>query len=359
MQPVIRSVSRHAVHATAPGQTGSRSGPDAGASAGADPGTEPEDGPPPQQQRAGWRWAKRVATLGFFALVAWLLLGQARQIDWASVWTSVQQRSTVTLGLAAALAACSHVLYSSFDLFGRRLSGHRLPASRVMAITFVSYVYNLNLGTLIGGMAFRYRLYWRQGLRTSSVTTVLVTSMITNWSGYLALAGVLLLWQPPDLPAGWGMPASALPLLGAGMLLLAGSFMLACAVSRRRSITVRGKRIDLPGGWMALQQVGVSALNWALMSGVMYALLDGAVAWSLVLGALLVAAVAGVATHIPGGLGVIEAVFLGLLSPAVPADQVLAAVLLYRAMYYLAPLLAAVLVQLALERSAPKARDAA
>ena len=32
-----------------------------------------------------------------------------------------------------------------------------------MTVTFVSYVFNLNLGSLVGGVAFRYRLYSRLG----------------------------------------------------------------------------------------------------------------------------------------------------------------------------------------------------
>lgn len=302
-----------------------------------------------------WPWARRALTLAFFGLVTWLLVSQARQIDWAAVWVSVQQRSSGTLVLAAALAACSHGLYSSFDLFGRRLSGHRLPVHRVMATTFVSYVYNLNLGTLIGGMAFRYRLYWQQGLATDTVTTVLVTSMLTNWIGYLALAGGLLLWQPPALPAAWGIADEVLPVAGGVMLLVVLGWLLACGWATRRRWVLRGKEIALPGGRMALLQVGASSLNWVLMSGVMFTLLGAAVPWPTVLGALLVAAVAGVMAHVPGGLGVIEAVFLALLAPGVPTDQVLAAVLLYRALYYLAPLLVAVPVHAWLERQGPPA----
>jgi hypothetical protein len=33
-----------------------------------------------------------------------------------------------------------------------------------MGVTFISYAFNLNLGSLVGGVAFRYRLYSRLGL---------------------------------------------------------------------------------------------------------------------------------------------------------------------------------------------------
>lgn len=318
------------------------------------PGAAPAPAPPAARRRwhdaAWWPWVRRLATTAFFLLVAFLLLRQARGIAWGEVWSSMQGRSGETLVMAALLAAASHLLYSSFDLFGRRLTRHPLRLTRVMATTFVSYVYNLNLGTLIGGMAFRYRLYWRQGLATDTVTTVLVTSMLTNWIGYLALGGLLLLVEPPPLPEAWGVGGGSVQAVGAAMLALVAAWWLLCTFAPRRVWTLRGRRIELPGGGMAALQVGVSALNWSLMATVVWVLLGGDLAWSLVLGALLVAAVAGVMAHVPAGLGVFETVFVALLVPALPMGEVLAAVLLYRAVYYLLPLLPAIVLHWHLER---------
>ena len=56
---------------------------------------------------------------------------------------------------------------------------------------------------------------------------------------------------------------------------------------------------------------------------------------------LLSAAIAGAAAHIPAGLGVLEAVFITLLVPPLGRGEVLAALLAYRGLYYLAPLLVA------------------
>jgi hypothetical protein len=46
----------------------------------------------------------------------------------------------------------------------------------------------------------------------------------------------------------------------------------------------------------------------------------------------------GVASNVPGGLGVFEGVILLLLSAKVPAAAVLASLLAYRAIYYFLPL---------------------
>jgi glycosyltransferase 2 family protein len=78
-------------------------------------------------------------------------------------------------------------------------------------------------------------------------------------------------------------------------------------------------------------------------------LLGPAIAYPTVLGALLLSAVAGVIAHIPAGLGVLEAVFVALLAGRMDETSVLAALIGYRAVYFLLPLLAATLVFLLLE----------
>jgi uncharacterized membrane protein YbhN (UPF0104 family) len=88
---------------------------------------------------------------------------------------------------------------------------------------------------------------------------------------------------------------------------------------------------------------------------VVYALLQQRVPFPAVVCSLLAAAVAGVITHVPAGLGVLEAVFVALLSHLVPKEELLASLLIYRAMYYLLPLMTATLLYVVLEARAKKA----
>ncbi|WP_418316348.1 lysylphosphatidylglycerol synthase domain-containing protein [Piscinibacter sakaiensis] len=301
---------------------------------------------------AWWPWLKRAGVFAFFALVAWLLIEQARDIEWSKVAESMKSRPLPMLLLAAGLALLSHLIYSTFDLFGRRVTGHDLPTRRVMMTASTSYIFNLNLGALIGGMAFRYRLYSRQGLKPGTIATVVATSMLTNWIGYLLLAGVVLLAFPPELPADWPIAGASMRLAGIVMIAGAAAWQLACLWSKRREWNVFGHPIRLPSARLAALQILLSAANWAVMGGVVMVLLGGDVAYPLVLGTLLVAAVAGVLAHVPAGLGVLEAVFVALLGSQMAHSEVIGALLLYRAIYYLAPLVVAVLMQWRLESTA-------
>lgn len=299
--------------------------------------------------RRWWPWAKRLLTLLFFALVAYLLVSQARAVDWNEVFASMRRRPVGGLLLATALAAGSYALYSSFDLLGRHITGHRLPALRVMTITFISYAFNLNFGALVGGVAFRYRLYARAGLDAGTTTRVVFMSMLTNWLGYVLLAGLVFLWWPIALPADWKLGTLGLRVLGAILVAAAAGYMLLSAFARRRSWTIRGHEVNLPSLRLALLQLLMSSANWLLIAGVVFILLEQKISYPVVLGVLLAAAIAGVITHVPAGLGVLEAVFVALLSHQVPTSELLAALLTYRAIYYLAPLAAATVLYLAVE----------
>ncbi|RZJ85598.1 MAG: UPF0104 family protein [Massilia sp.] len=294
----------------------------------------------------------RVLTVLFFGTITVLLVSQARTINWGEVFQVIADYRVTTLLAAGGAAAASHLIYSTYDLLGRRWTGHDIPARRVMATTFVSYAFSLNLGSLVGGFAFRYRLYSRFGLDYPTITKVLGFSLATNWLGYLVLAGVVFVAQAVTPPDGWDIGRAALQGLGLALLAAAAAYLLLCAASRRREWTVRGHTITLPPGRLALLQMGLSVLNWMTMGGVLYLLLGMRIDYAVVLGALLMAAVAGVITHIPAGLGVLEAVFLALLGSQVAQGPLLGALIAYRALYYLLPLAVACAVYLLLESRA-------
>ncbi|MDI1236765.1 MAG: lysylphosphatidylglycerol synthase domain-containing protein [Polaromonas sp.] len=299
-----------------------------------------------------WPWFKRTATLVFFSLVAWLLVEQARAIEWHQVLASLADYPLPALLGAAALAALSLALYSCFDLLGRHYTGHTLPIPTVMLVTFISYVLNLNLGSLVGGVALRYRLYSRLGLAVGVITRVMSLSMLTNWMGYLLLAGVLFSFHTPALPPGWKVGTGGLQIAGFVLLAVSLAYLLVCAFSRRRSFTLRNQELVLPSPRMALLQLCMGAANWMIMGGVIFLLLQQKIDYPTVVSVLLVGAVAGVITHVPAGLGVLEAVFVALLSHQTPRHELLAALVVYRGLYYLAPLAVATAAFLVVEARA-------
>ncbi|MDQ3058909.1 MAG: lysylphosphatidylglycerol synthase domain-containing protein [Pseudomonadota bacterium] len=301
------------------------------------------------RQSAWWLWLKRAGAGVFFIGVGYLLLKQARAIDWHQVLSALQNYPLAALWSAAGLAAASYALYSCFDLLGRHYTGHTLGTRTVMLLTFVSYAFNLNLGSVVGGVAFRYRLYSRLGLGLGTITRVTSVSMLANWMGYLLLAGLVFSVQPLVLPGGWKIDAAQLRLIGLGLLALALAYLGACAFSRQRTLGLRGHAVELPSLRLAGLQMAMGAGNWLLMSGIIFILLQQRIDFFSVVSVLLLAAIAGVITHIPGNLGVLEAIFMALLGKRIPVHDVLAALVAYRIVYYLVPLGLAALIYLFME----------
>lgn len=299
--------------------------------------------------RPWWPWMKRGVSLLFFAAVLWLLVAYARHIDWGDVGDSLRALPVPALLAAVGLAAASHLLYACFDLIGRRYTGHTLKTPVVMAVTFVSYAFNLCIGSFVGGVGFRYRLYSRLGLGTGVITRIVSMSMLTNWLGYKLLAGLLFLVHPIALPPAWHMGNHGLQWIGAGLMAISLAYIVACWRMGDHTWNWRGHELYLPPWRMALLQMAISALNWCLMAGIIWVLLQQKIAYTDVLTVLLVGAIAGVVLHVPAGLGVFEAVFIAMLSYRISEGHLLAALLGYRAVYYIGPLLIAAVMYLVME----------
>lgn len=288
--------------------------------------------------RQAWSWFKRGAPWGLAALVLALVARQAHTVDWPSVWQELLRQPPGRLAVAAALSLVSYGLYAGFDLVGRRLTGHPLSAPRTLGTAAISYAFNLNLGAWVGGIGLRLRLYTRWGLSAPMVMQIIAHSMVTNWLGYLWVGGAVLAWAPPPLPEAWMLPDAGLRAIGLAMVAVAVSYVVTCRFSRRRALKVRRHTLKLPSGRLATLQMLAGGANWLLIGAIVWGLLGARIDYPTVLGVMLLGAVAGVVTHVPANLGVLEAVVVYALGARLPAHELLAAVLAYRAAYYLLPL---------------------
>jgi len=292
--------------------------------------------------RHRWRQIRRIAFYAFLVLVALLLVRYAHSVDWAEVGATLAGYGPGTLALAIALTVASYLLYSTYDLAGRRYARHDLPVPQVMGIAMVAYAFSLNVGALFGGAGFRYRLYSHAGVGLGTISRVVAFAIGTNWMGYLLLGGALFASGRVLPPPNWPITGERLPWLGAAMLAAVLAYLIACHLTHGRVLHVRGHHFRLPSVPLALVQLALAATNWALMAALLFVLMPAHVAYTDVLGALLVTAVAAAIAHVPAGIGVLEAVFIALLGHQVPQPQLLAALLAYRACYYLGPLLFAI-----------------
>ncbi|HDY8459388.1 TPA: UPF0104 family protein [Klebsiella pneumoniae] len=282
-----------------------------------------------------WRMAKRVLTVLFFIAVIVLLVIYAQKVDWQDVWKVIRGYDRLALFSAIALVIVSYLIYGCYDLLGRAYCGHKLAKRQVMLVSFICYAFNLTLSTWVGGIGMRYRLYSRLGLNGSTITRIFSLSITTNWLGYILLGGVIFTADLVKLPPHWYISQTTLRIIGGVMLILTLCYLFGCAFAKRRHLTIKGQRLVLPSWRFALLQMGLSAANWMAMGAIIWLLLGSEINYFLVLGVLLVSSIAGVIIHIPAGIGVLEAVFIAMLSGEdISKGAIIAALLAWRALLF-------------------------
>jgi len=244
------------------------------------------------------------------------------------------------IGWAVALAAASYGLLVGYDVLALRHIRHRLPLGRTAATSFASNVTSHNLGLSgLGGAAVRFRLYTAWGLSAAEIAEVVAFCGLTFWLGFVTLASVVFVAAPLEMPAAVDAIFATTRPLGLVLLALAGAFF-AWALALRRPLRVKGWSFDPPAGRLLLLQVPLAALDWIACAGALYVLLPAGAPLSFerVLAAFLLAQALGMVSHVPAGLGVFDTAIVLLLGDRVGTPELVAALLVYRVVYYLLPL---------------------
>lgn len=301
-----------------------------------------------------WLRVKQALTAGLFVAMAALLFMLFRNLEWQDVKESLKAYQLRTLAFGLVIAFLSYLVFSSYDLLSRSYTRHSLPARQVLPVAFVCYAFNINLSSWIGGVALRYRLYSRLGLRISTITQIISLSVFTNTLGYIIVAGIIFSLRLVRLPESWELSMTALQWIGFALLFVAAAYLFFCGFTQRRSWKIYKYQVALPSLQLALGQVLLSTVNWSLMALLIFLLLPPTASYSTVLGLLLISGMAGMLAQIPAGIGVLEAVFMTLLQHQFSTGSIFAALLAYRALYFLVPLAVACLMYLVLEGKAKK-----
>nr|WP_256478700.1 bifunctional lysylphosphatidylglycerol flippase/synthetase MprF [Sebaldella sp. S0638] len=97
---------------------------------------------------------------------------------------------------------------------------------------------------------------------------------------------------------------------------------------------------------IVLKQIIVGFTDWAVAGLVLYLFLPEKPDFFLFLGIFCLAQFAGVVSNLPGGIGTFEFVFINLLGSS---NGILAAIFLYRVVYYLVPLIGAIITYIIME----------
>jgi phosphatidylglycerol lysyltransferase len=293
----------------------------------------------------------------FFAALA-VLRSELRHVTWVELMRDTVAMPPNRLAVAVALTALNYAVLTAYDFLAFVYIRKAIARARVALASFVAYAVANNVGfSILSGASVRYRFYTRWGVTAEELSRIVFFYATTFWLGLLFIGGVSL--ATSRLPTDLQIPARpAVAAVGWLLALLVVAYLVATVV-RRTPIRISRFELPLPSPRLALTQLVVSACDWVLAGAVLYVLLpDGTPPLLSFLGAFLLAQLLGLASHVPGGVGVFEGLMILLLTPYLPSEALLPPLIVYRAVYYLLPLAVALIVLVADELSQRRAQAA-
>ena len=286
-----------------------------------------------------WHFVGIVLSCGIIAIAAYTLFHILRDVDVAKVTAALRATPPQAIALAALLVAAAYLTLTFYDLFALRTIGKSDVPYRVAAFaSFTSYSIGHNIGaTVFTGGAVRFRIYSAWGLSIIDVTKIAFVTGLTFWLGNAFVLGFGMAYEPQVASAIDHLPAELNRLLGIAALAAIVGY-LAWLVPRKRVIGRDGWVVTLPNARLTTVQIALGILDLGCSGLAMYVLLpaDPAVDFVNVLVAFVLATLLGFASHAPGGIGVFDAAMMVGLR-AYDKEQLLAALLLFRLLYYVTP----------------------
>lgn len=276
--------------------------------------------------------------LALFLAALEVLRTELRTVTWHGLTADVLNIPAWRLGAAVLLTALNYAVLTGYDFLAFAYLGKHLPWKRVVAASFLAYAISNNVGfAMLSGASIRYRFYTRWGIAADELSRIVFSYIVTFWLGLLLVGGLSLALSPLPGELGLFLPAVVAP-LGWLLVLASGAYVVA-AFLPLGPIRVRQMELPMPSPRIAISQLAISILDWTVAGGVLYVLLpDGRVPFLALLGAFLASQLLGLASHVPGGMGVFEGLMVLLLKPFLPSATLLPVLIVYRVIYYLLPL---------------------
>jgi phosphatidylglycerol lysyltransferase len=280
-------------------------------------------------------------SIGLFALSLWAITSEIRKYKPGEILSGIAAIPPWALLGSVMLMVLNYAFLTGYDALAVRFVRQPLPYHQTALVAVISYAISNSVGfALLSGSAIRYRFYTVWGLTPGKIAQIIAFCNLSFWIGLFAVGGLVFAVEPLSVPGILHLPFTTVHPLGVLFLAVIVAYLVLSSVSRR-SLKVRGWVLPHMPIQLSLAQILVTSCDWALAAAVLYVLLPAHtdLNYFIFFGSYLLAQIAGIISNVAGGLGVFETVLILLISPPIPSDQLLAALLVYRAVYYFLPLL--------------------
>ena len=294
-------------------------------------------------------------TLLLFAIALIACRHLLSELDLYALHDSILEVPQPALMGALAATVVGFIILLGYEWSASRYAGVSLAPRELALGGFTAFAIGNAIGlSMLSGGSVRYRLYARHGLGAAEVARMTLFASLSLGCALPPLAALATLSDLPAASSALGLSETLLGVVATAVLVLFS--VLAIGIYRRRlpeqpypdSLLVRiGRRtLRLPGRRLTFLQLVITALDVAAAATVLYLLLPETPPFGAFLLVYLLALAAGVLSHVPGGVGVFEAILLAAFSDTLGAAPLAAALLLYRLIYVVLPLLVACLLLL-------------
>lgn len=299
------------------------------------------------------KWAP-VLWLALLAAAAWVLADRLRAVDFADVLAQLRALPPQTVLAGLACSAGCYALVGLYEGVAVRIATGRRAVLQPLRTALIANPIGRAIGVaMVSGGALRYRLYAAAGMGARQIGAVILLVAMPYLIGVGWLIDLSLLFNAQQASVALRLsPMSVLALASAGLLKDVGWLVFVAA--RRTPLMIRGESMQLPSLRETLVQSAFGLTQISLMTAILYLFMPPELNmnWPAFVAIYCIAFVAGQLSNVPAGLGVLEAALLIML-PHVPPSKLLGAVLAYRAVFELAPLLLAIALLLVFETTHP------
>ena len=277
--------------------------------------------------------------LAAVAFSVYVLIEQLRDISYEDVIRSLEAISMHGWLMAGLATVFAYIALAGYDSLALAHLRKKVPWSFISVASFTAYAIGHNLGaSVFSGAVVRYRAYSSQGLTPSEIGILVAFCSFTFALGSILLGGLALVIEP-SLPAHFhkSLPHWLAFFIGTVMLGLVLLYIWG-SLTNRSCFHLWKLRIEYPNFSLVCRQLLVAPLELLAAAAIIYYALpeQSNPGYFMVLGIFLASFSAALLSHAPGGLGVLEVMFLLALPDVEPAD-VIAALLVFRLFYLLIP----------------------
>ena len=290
--------------------------------------------------------------LGAVVLSLWLLFRELRGMSLGDVESAFSAISAGRWILAVASTLIAYLALAWYDRIALLHLGFKLPWSFISAVSFTTYALSHNIGmSMFSGAMVRYRAYSTKGLTITDVGVLVAFCSFTFALGTVLLGGFVLLYEPEIIDRLFNVAPILARVVGGVMLAVVALYVVGAAL-RLRPLVIGTFKLVYPGLPIVGRQLLAGPLELMGAAGIIWCALPAETnpGFLIILGVFLASFSAALLSHAPGGLGVLELVFVNAM-PQVPKADVVAALLVFRLLYLIIPLILGIVAVVVFERS--------